>query len=213
MSITLGLWGALLPPASPQPALSPSPLCAHLSPLCMQRMVKTSEKPRLRQIPSSEDMEAEGMEAGAESSEQARARVEPTRPGSSGKEPERPQKMLQPQEELILQQVSKEWQGDWGCKKWNSQPPSLHFRTLLFYISWCRVKFCTNPAASWSWRKFSSDPESSVKDCCLGGDAGTTSFPSSVQGCFASTIPILLHLASELLSTAGLSQQRAADAA
>ena len=83
----------------------------------MQRMVKTSEKPRLRQIPSSEDMEAEGMEAGAESSEQARARVEPTRPGSSGKEPERPQKMLQPQEELILQQVSKEWQGDWGCKK------------------------------------------------------------------------------------------------
>ncbi|XP_046790187.1 histone deacetylase 7 isoform X6 [Gallus gallus] len=70
-----------------------------------KRMVKTSEKPRLRQIPSSEDMEAEGMEAGAESSEQARARVEPTRPGSSGKEPERPQKMLQPQEELILQQA------------------------------------------------------------------------------------------------------------
>lgn len=70
-----------------------------------KRMVKTSEKPRLRQIPSSEDMEAEGMEAGAESSEQARARVEPARPGSSGKEPERPQKMLQPQEELILQQA------------------------------------------------------------------------------------------------------------
>ncbi|XP_042694227.1 histone deacetylase 7-like isoform X2 [Centrocercus urophasianus] len=70
-----------------------------------KRMVKTSEKPRLRQIPSSEDMEAEGMEAGAESSEQARACVEPARPGSSGKEPERPQKMLQPQEELILQQA------------------------------------------------------------------------------------------------------------
>ncbi|XP_021234777.1 histone deacetylase 7 isoform X6 [Numida meleagris] len=70
-----------------------------------KRMAKTSEKPRLRQIPSSEDMEAEGTEAGAESSEQARARVEPARPGSSGKEPERPQKMLQPQEELVLQQA------------------------------------------------------------------------------------------------------------
>lgn len=116
---------------------------------CLQRMVKTSEKPRLRQIPSSEDMEAEGMEAGAESSEQARACVEPARPGSSGKEPERPQKMLQPQEELILQQVGKEWQG-WGCKKWNSPPVFLHFRAL-FYVSWCHVKLCTNPAVSWLW--------------------------------------------------------------
>lgn len=76
-------------------------------------MAKSSEKPRLRQIPSSEDMEAEGTlpEAGAESSDPARARVEPTRPGSSVKEPERMQKMMQPQEELVLQQVPKGWQG------------------------------------------------------------------------------------------------------
>ncbi|XP_069662357.1 histone deacetylase 7 isoform X4 [Haliaeetus albicilla] len=72
-----------------------------------KRMAKSSEKPRLRQIPSSEDMEAEGTlpEAGAESSDPARARVEPTRPGSSVKEPERTQKMMQPQEELVLQQA------------------------------------------------------------------------------------------------------------
>lgn len=75
-------------------------------------MAKSSEKPRLRQIPSSEDMEAEGTlpEAGAESSDPARAHVEPTRPGSSVKEPERTQKMMQPQEELVLQQVRKGWQ-------------------------------------------------------------------------------------------------------
>ncbi|XP_035757321.1 histone deacetylase 7 isoform X2 [Egretta garzetta] len=72
-----------------------------------KRMAKSSEKPRLRQIPSSEDMEAEGTlpEAGAESSDLARARVEPARPGSSVKEPERTQKMMQPQEELVLQQA------------------------------------------------------------------------------------------------------------
>uniref|UniRef100_A0A8B9SIJ4 Histone deacetylase n=1 Tax=Anas platyrhynchos TaxID=8839 RepID=A0A8B9SIJ4_ANAPL len=70
-----------------------------------KRMAKTSEKPRLRQIPSSEDMEAEGTETGAEGGDQARARVEPARPGSSGKEPERTQKLLQPQEELVLQQA------------------------------------------------------------------------------------------------------------
>jgi len=75
-------------------------------------MAKSSEKPRLRQIPSSEDMEAEGTlpEAGAESNDPARARVEPTRPGSSVKEPERTQKMMQPQEELVLQQVPESWQ-------------------------------------------------------------------------------------------------------
>uniref|UniRef100_A0A8C5JLI5 Histone deacetylase n=1 Tax=Junco hyemalis TaxID=40217 RepID=A0A8C5JLI5_JUNHY len=72
-----------------------------------KRMAKSSEKPRLRQIPSSEDMEAEGTlpEAAAEPAEPGRARVEPARPGSSGKEPERTQKMGQPQEELVLQQV------------------------------------------------------------------------------------------------------------
>uniref|UniRef100_A0A8C0FW76 Histone deacetylase n=1 Tax=Bubo bubo TaxID=30461 RepID=A0A8C0FW76_BUBBB len=72
-----------------------------------KRMAKSSEKPRLRQIPSSEDMEAEGTlpEAGTESSDPARARVEPPRPGSGVKEPERTQKMMQPQEELVLQQA------------------------------------------------------------------------------------------------------------
>uniref|UniRef100_A0A8C3NI98 Histone deacetylase n=1 Tax=Geospiza parvula TaxID=87175 RepID=A0A8C3NI98_GEOPR len=61
-----------------------------------KRMAKSSEKPRLRQIPSSEDMEAEGSvpEAAAEAAEPSRAR-----PGSSGKE------MGQPQEELVLQQA------------------------------------------------------------------------------------------------------------
>ncbi|NWT74217.1 HDAC7 deacetylase, partial [Prunella himalayana] len=72
-----------------------------------KRMAKSSEKPRLRQIPSSEDMEAEGTlaEAAAEGGDPSRARVEPPRPGSSGKEPERTQKMGQPQEELVLQQA------------------------------------------------------------------------------------------------------------
>uniref|UniRef100_A0A8C3KR10 Histone deacetylase n=1 Tax=Calidris pygmaea TaxID=425635 RepID=A0A8C3KR10_9CHAR len=72
-----------------------------------KRMAKSSEKPRLRQIPSSEDMEAEGTlpEAGAEGSDPVRTRVEPTRPGSSMKESERTQKMMQPQEELVLQQA------------------------------------------------------------------------------------------------------------
>lgn len=92
-------------------------LSLFLADLCpfprLQRMAKTSEKPRLRQIPSSEDMEAEGTETGAEGGDQARARVEPARPGSSGKEPERTQKLLQPQEELVLQQVGEGWRG-WG---------------------------------------------------------------------------------------------------
>lgn len=74
-------------------------------------MAKSSEKPRLRQIPSSEDMEAEGTlpEAAAEGGDPTRTRVEPPRPGSSGKEPERTQKMGQPQEELVLQQVREGW--------------------------------------------------------------------------------------------------------
>ncbi|NWS12706.1 HDAC7 deacetylase, partial [Pachyramphus minor] len=72
-----------------------------------KRMAKSSEKPRLRQIPSSEDMEAEGAlaEGGTEGSDPTRTRVEPSRPGSSGKEPERTQKVLQPQDELVLQQA------------------------------------------------------------------------------------------------------------
>ncbi|NXL79331.1 HDAC7 deacetylase, partial [Leptocoma aspasia] len=72
-----------------------------------KRMAKSSEKPRLRQIPSSEDMEAEGTlaEAAGEGGDPPRTRAEPPRAGSSGKEPERTQKMGQPQEELVLQQA------------------------------------------------------------------------------------------------------------
>lgn len=107
-----------LPPAPARDVLSipPGLACplppppAHLSPR-LQRMAKSSEKPRLRQIPSSEDMEAEGTlpEATAEGGDPTRTRVEPPRPGSSGKEPERTQKMGQPQEELVLQQVREGW--------------------------------------------------------------------------------------------------------
>uniref|UniRef100_A0A7M4FTE3 Histone deacetylase n=1 Tax=Crocodylus porosus TaxID=8502 RepID=A0A7M4FTE3_CROPO len=81
------------------------PLSALACPL--QRMTKSSEKPRLRQIPSSEDMEAEVgyPEGGGGRSDQARGRLESARPGASVKEPERTQKPMQPQEELVLQQV------------------------------------------------------------------------------------------------------------
>ncbi|XP_050781756.1 histone deacetylase 7 isoform X8 [Gopherus flavomarginatus] len=70
-------------------------------------MTKSSEKPRLQQIPSSEDMEAKGglPEGGSERSDQPRGRVELTRPGVSTKEPERSLKLMQPQEELVLQQA------------------------------------------------------------------------------------------------------------
>nr|XP_005312414.1 histone deacetylase 7 isoform X4 [Chrysemys picta bellii] len=70
-------------------------------------MTKSSEKPRLRQIPSSEDMEAKGglPEGGSERSDQPRGRVELTRPGVSTKEPERSPKLMQPQDELVLQQA------------------------------------------------------------------------------------------------------------
>ncbi|NXN89281.1 HDAC7 deacetylase, partial [Bombycilla garrulus] len=70
-----------------------------------KRMAKSSEKPRLRQIPSSEDMEAEGTLPEAEGGDPSGTRVEPPRAGSSGKEPERTQRMGQPQEELVLQQA------------------------------------------------------------------------------------------------------------
>ncbi|KAM7028316.1 LOW QUALITY PROTEIN: histone deacetylase 7 [Acridotheres tristis] len=82
-----------------------------------KRMAKSSEKPRLRQIPSSEDMEAEGTlpevalpevalpEVAAEGGDPSRTRGEPPRAGSSGKEPERAHRVGQPQEELVLQQA------------------------------------------------------------------------------------------------------------
>ncbi|NXD46590.1 HDAC7 deacetylase, partial [Copsychus sechellarum] len=72
-----------------------------------KRMAKSSEKPRLRQIPSSEDMEAEGTLPGAaaEGGDPGRTRGEPPRAGGSGKEPERPHRAGQPQEELVLQQA------------------------------------------------------------------------------------------------------------
>ncbi|XP_034647964.1 histone deacetylase 7 isoform X2 [Trachemys scripta elegans] len=70
-------------------------------------MTKSSEKPRLRQIPSSEDMEAKGglPEGVSERGDQPRGRVELTRPGVSTKEPERSPKLMQPQDELVLQQA------------------------------------------------------------------------------------------------------------
>ncbi|XP_067400681.1 histone deacetylase 7 isoform X2 [Emydura macquarii macquarii] len=75
-------------------------------------MAKSSEKPRLRQIPSSEDMEAEaGLPEGrGERSDQPRGRVELTRPGVSTKEPERSPKLMQSQEELVLQQQAYLWE-------------------------------------------------------------------------------------------------------
>ncbi|XP_065275673.1 histone deacetylase 7-like [Emys orbicularis] len=75
-------------------------------------MTKSREKPRLRQIPSSEDMEAKGglPEGGSERSDQPRGRVELTRPGVSTKEPERSPKLMQPQEELVLQQQAYLWE-------------------------------------------------------------------------------------------------------
>ncbi|XP_043389164.1 histone deacetylase 7 isoform X10 [Chelonia mydas] len=75
-------------------------------------MTKSSEKSRLRQIPSSEDMEAkEGLPEGvSERGDQPRGRVELTRPGVSTKEPERSPKLMQPQEELVLQQQAYLWE-------------------------------------------------------------------------------------------------------
>ncbi|XP_034647963.1 histone deacetylase 7 isoform X1 [Trachemys scripta elegans] len=75
-------------------------------------MTKSSEKPRLRQIPSSEDMEAKGglPEGVSERGDQPRGRVELTRPGVSTKEPERSPKLMQPQDELVLQQQAYLWE-------------------------------------------------------------------------------------------------------
>ncbi|KAM9368103.1 histone deacetylase 7 isoform 1-T1 [Phaethornis superciliosus] len=78
----------------------------HQNPLG-KRISKPLEKPRLQQIPSSEDMEAEGtpLESGLGDSDTARTPLEPSHPGTRSKEPERTQKMLQPQEDFVLQQT------------------------------------------------------------------------------------------------------------
>lgn len=95
-------------------------------------MTKSSEKSRLRQIPSSEDMEAkEGLPEGvSERSDQPRGRVELTRPGVSTKEPERSPKLMQPQEELVLQQVPKGWQGSGHQECWAQHQPGAALTSL-----------------------------------------------------------------------------------
>ncbi|NWU66354.1 HDAC4 deacetylase, partial [Pterocles burchelli] len=140
-----------------------------------KRMAKSSEKPRLRQIPSSEDMEAEGTEPGVESSDPARTRVEPPRPGSSAKEPERTPKVLQPQEELVLQQVNGGWWGGRalgrgsGCQQGPVGKGTMAFLPVSGEMSFPslavpRLRLCTNPAklvgGILSLGGFSSDPES-----------------------------------------------------
>ncbi|KAJ6652568.1 hypothetical protein lerEdw1_011415 [Lerista edwardsae] len=65
-----------------------------------KRMAKSSEKPRLQQIPSSEDMEAEA----GDHSDPSQGQVEPSPAGGSTKEAERSSRLGQPQEEHVLQQ-------------------------------------------------------------------------------------------------------------
>ncbi|XP_053225546.1 histone deacetylase 7 isoform X7 [Podarcis raffonei] len=73
-----------------------------------KRMAKSSEKPRLQQIPSSEDMEAE---AGEDPSDPAQAQAEPLPAGgSSSKETESRSRLGQPQEEHVLQQAQYVWE-------------------------------------------------------------------------------------------------------
>ncbi|XP_053153626.1 histone deacetylase 7 isoform X3 [Hemicordylus capensis] len=72
-----------------------------------KRMAKSSEKPRLQQIPSSEDMEAE---AGGEHSDPSQSQVEASPTGSSTKEAERSSRLGQPQEEHVLQQAHYLWE-------------------------------------------------------------------------------------------------------
>ncbi|XP_077779860.1 histone deacetylase 7 isoform X5 [Podarcis muralis] len=73
-----------------------------------KRMAKSSEKPRLQQIPSSEDMEAE---AGEDPSDPAQAQAEPLPAGgSSSKETEGRSRLGQPQEEHVLQQAQYVWE-------------------------------------------------------------------------------------------------------
>ncbi|KAM6471363.1 histone deacetylase 7 isoform 2-T2 [Liasis olivaceus] len=73
-----------------------------------KRMAKSSEKPRLQQIPSSEDMEAE---AGGDPSEQPQGQGDPSPAGGSSKEAERTSRLgQQPQEELVLHQAHYVWE-------------------------------------------------------------------------------------------------------
>ncbi|XP_060128115.1 histone deacetylase 7 isoform X3 [Zootoca vivipara] len=73
-----------------------------------KRMAKSSEKPRLQQIPSSEDMEAE---AGEDLSDPPQAQTEPLPAGgSSNKETENRSRLGQPQEEHVLQQAQYVWE-------------------------------------------------------------------------------------------------------
>lgn len=64
-----------------------------------KRMAKSSEKPRLQQIPSSEDMEAE-----ADHNDPSQSQMEPSPAGGSTKEAEQGSRLGQPQEEHVLQQ-------------------------------------------------------------------------------------------------------------
>ncbi|XP_066469943.1 histone deacetylase 7 isoform X2 [Tiliqua scincoides] len=72
-----------------------------------KRMTKSSEKPRLQQIPSSEDMEAE---AGGDHNDLSQSQVEPSPVGGSTKEAEGSSRLGQPQEEHVLPQVQYLWE-------------------------------------------------------------------------------------------------------
>ncbi|ETE71587.1 Histone deacetylase 7, partial [Ophiophagus hannah] len=73
-----------------------------------KRMAKSSEKPRLQQIPSSEDMEAM---AGEDPYEQPQGQGEPSPSGGGSKEAERTSRLgQQPREELVLHQAHYVWE-------------------------------------------------------------------------------------------------------
>ncbi|XP_070794119.1 histone deacetylase 7 isoform X1 [Pituophis catenifer annectens] len=73
-----------------------------------KRMAKSSEKPRLQQIPSSEDMEAM---AGEDLYEQPQGQGEPSPSGGGSKEAERISRLgQQPREELVLHQAHYVWE-------------------------------------------------------------------------------------------------------
>ncbi|XP_026529651.1 histone deacetylase 7 isoform X2 [Notechis scutatus] len=73
-----------------------------------KRMAKSSEKPRLQQIPSSEDMEAM---AGEDPYEQPQGQREPPPLGGGSKEAERTSRLgQQPREELVLHQAHYVWE-------------------------------------------------------------------------------------------------------
>nr|XP_056723107.1 histone deacetylase 7 [Euleptes europaea] len=71
-----------------------------------KRMAKSSEKPRLQQIPSSEDMESE---AGGDPGDLPQGQAEASPPGGA-KEAERSSRMGQAQEEHVLQQTQYLWE-------------------------------------------------------------------------------------------------------